>query len=597
MRNYFWIQRSLLIFFLTTILPKVYSQEKNNSNFSWYNYSSSSTPSLGGQEWQNDQRDFFNRFPNRAEKNIRNVVWGNSINCAGEYLDFKTNASTITIRYTVSGEKAMQHMPATGVSGVDLYNLNINGSWEWARAKATFGDTIEYRFSNLSLSATEEEFRLYLPLYNHVKWMSVGIPADKIFTPLPSLNELPIIIYGTSITQGACASRPGLAWSNILERNLDIPIINLGFSGTGQLDSSVIDLINEKNARLYVLDCLGNLARYSHFSDEEITHRILHAVTTLRSRHPSTPVLLVENSGSMRDISIDTSVSNDFQHVDSVAAHAIKMLKEKNITGIYVLTSSAIGLDKESTVDGIHPNDIGMMKYAQAYETIIRKILHEEKGTASTTVPIRQRRDYATYDFISRHRDELKFIKEHQPEIALIGNSITHFWGGEPESTVKNGPLSWEKYMSQYKIVNMGFGWDRIENVLWRVYHGELDGFTPEKIFLCIGSNNLAVNSNEEIIEGLSVLLKAIRSKQPKARLYLSGLYPRRNYESRIDSLNKTISNLAQAMHLDFINPGILLVKPDKHLNEKMFREDGVHPNDNGYAEIGKYLQAYLKQQ
>ena len=88
----------------------------------------------------------------------------------------------------------------------------------------------------------------------------------------------------------------------------------------------------------------------------------------------------------------------------------------------------------------------------------------------------------------------------------------------------------------------MGFGWDRIENVLWRIYHGELDSISPKQIVLMIGTNNLQSNTNDEIARGLQFLMTAIRAKQPKPAILLMGILPRRNMEERIALLNKTLA-------------------------------------------------------
>ena len=100
---------------------------------------------------------------------------------------------------------------------------------------------------------------MYLPLYNGIKWMEVAVPAESEFIPLQVRNDKPVVVYGTSIAQGGCATRPGLAWTNILSRKLDRPVINLGFSGNGRLEKEVLDLVAATAAKIYVLDCLPNL--------------------------------------------------------------------------------------------------------------------------------------------------------------------------------------------------------------------------------------------------------------------------------------------------------------------------------------------------
>jgi hypothetical protein len=89
--------------------------------------------------------------------------------------------------------------------------------------------------------------------------MKIGVPEDKNFSPLPLNKKKPIVVYGTSIAQGACASRPGMAWTAILGRRMNIPLINLGFSGNGKLEKEMLDLIAEIDAEVYILDCLQNM--------------------------------------------------------------------------------------------------------------------------------------------------------------------------------------------------------------------------------------------------------------------------------------------------------------------------------------------------
>lgn len=192
--------------------------------YKWFDPASSPFSVIEGRGWQqNELAAPYDRLPQKMEQLVRPPVWGLSHNTAGEYINFKTNATTIVIRYKVAGNQAMPHMPATGVSGVDLYAKDQNGKWQWARGGYRFGDTIEYRFNNLPLFAVKAMCRLYLPLYNTVTWMNIGVPSDAEFAVLPASKEKPVVLYGTSIMQGACASRPGLAWPNILGRKLNKP--------------------------------------------------------------------------------------------------------------------------------------------------------------------------------------------------------------------------------------------------------------------------------------------------------------------------------------------------------------------------------------
>jgi hypothetical protein len=314
-------------------------------------------------------------LPAKAEKMVRPEVWNLSQNTAGEYLRFTTNATEIQVRYVVTGSKSMNHMPATGVSGVDLYTLDNTNTWHWAKGNYSFGDTIVYRFANIVSSIPIKEFRLYLPLYNTVKWMQIGVPQQKTFSPLTIQAGSPLVLYGTSIMQGACASRPGLAWANILGRKLNLPVINLGFSGNGRLEEPLIELMNEIEASVFVLDCQPNLHDRKVYSEQDIQQRILSSVKKLREKHPETPILLVEHCCGSPAVNMDTSMISRYTWTSAVLNDTFLKMRKDKIKNIYLLSAAAIGFDAESTVDGTHPTDIGMLKYAMAYEKIIRKIL------------------------------------------------------------------------------------------------------------------------------------------------------------------------------------------------------------------------------
>jgi hypothetical protein len=158
-------------------------------------------------------------------------------------------------------------------------------TWCLAPGSFSFKDTITYRFSNIQVSTSfpgrSYEYRLFLPLYNSISWLQIGVPAGNTFNFMPLSKEKPVLVYGTSIAQGACASRPGLAWTALLQRALDRPLINLGFSGSGRLEKSVIDLMAEVDAKIYVLDCMPNLIS---FPNQEIETRLLASIQGLTAK-------------------------------------------------------------------------------------------------------------------------------------------------------------------------------------------------------------------------------------------------------------------------------------------------------------------------
>ncbi|OQP60566.1 acetylhydrolase [Niastella vici] len=567
-------------------------------SYNWHNPVDNPFPVIEGQAWPAAALQApYDRFPARAEKELNPNVWNISHSSAGLYLKFKTNASDIIVRYVVKGSREMTHMPATGVSGVDLYAIDPNGQLKWAPARHSFGDTVEYRFSNLVVSrefpGKDYEYRLYFPLYNSVAWLSIGVPGNSSFHFMPVSPEKPIVVYGTSIAQGACASRPGMAWTALLQQQLDRPLINLGFSGSGKLEPAVIALMNEIDARVYVLDCVPNLTQRAGITEKELENRIWAAVKALKEKRPQVPVLLVDHSGGAENNIMDTAAQHDYENANKVLQRSFDKMKAAGITGIYLLTNKEIGLGVYSTVDGLHPNDVGMMEYAKAYEKSIRTILQEPTGLLTTTIPVTQYRD-GYYDWRSRHNEIITGNKSTAPRIVFLGNSIIHYWGGRPAAPLSRGADSWNEFLEPAGVKNFAFGWDRIENVLWRVYHDELDGFDAAQVWVMIGTNNLTINTDGEITAGLNRLIDAIKVRQPAASIVLSGILPRRELEKRIVALNTRIATLAGQLKVQYVNPGIVLLNGHKKIDESLF-EDGLHPNAAGYKKLAVAIKPYLK--
>jgi lysophospholipase L1-like esterase len=568
------------------------------TDYVWWNPAQSTIPVIEGQGWSGkDVQNPYDRLPAKAEKSVRPVVWNLAHNAAGLMIRFRASTDQVVVRYTVSGKQALPHMPATGVSGVDLYGVNSDGDALWCAGKYTFGDTIQYRFANLepndAYHKKGREYRLYLPLYNSVQWLEIGVPTGVTLTPLPVRNDKPIVIYGTSIAQGACASRPGMAWTAILGRKLDRPVINLGFSGNGRLEKEVVELLPDINAKLYVLDCLPNLVATVGVKPDEIKARISESVKTLRKQKPNTPILLVEHAGYSEG-GLNPGRRQLYTDVNELMQQAFAQLKSEGIQKLYLLPKSAINLSADAMVDGTHPTDLGMQEYAAAYERSIRMILNEPVGEISTMKPRTQYRDANVYDWETRHNDILARLKNKPPRILFFGNSITHFWGGEPQGAPARGADSWNAVMGPLSVQNMGYGWDRIENVLWRVYHGELDGYAPAQIMLMIGTNNLQLNTDAEISDGLAFLIRAIQARQPNADILLIGILPRQQLEGRVAALNHRIAQVAGELNATFIQPGTMFLQPDSKINESLFG-DGLHPNAEGYRQLATKLVPYLK--
>ncbi|WP_075316745.1 SGNH/GDSL hydrolase family protein [Bacteroides togonis] len=537
-----------------------------------------------GRAWNQELQGTYVRLPQKAKEKVTKAVWELSRQSAGLSIAFYSDSPEIKVRYVVNGNRSMAHMPATGVSGVDLYATDRNGRSRWCAAKYSLGDTLVYTYGGITYEdGTDKgyEYTLFLPLYNSVSFLEIGIKEDASIDFIPVSAEKPLVVYGTSIAQGACASRPGMAWANIIGRDLQHPVINLGFSGSGKLEKELFELLAETDARLYIIDCMPNMIAPADTA--VIAERILAGVKILRARNAA-PILLVEHSGYTNEYTSARAASS-YKAANRRLREAYNTLMQQQVHDIHYLTKEEIGLSMDAMVEGVHPSDLGMQQCADSYARKIREILKEEKGEATTCVPRKQKRD--PYDWLARHEEVLKLNRTVSPETVLIGNSIIHYWAGEPLADKQRGRQAWDRLFAGTEVRNMGFGWDKIENVLWRIYHGELDGYKATDIFMLIGTNNLQFNTDSEIVEGILFVAKAVRERQPSAKLHVIGILPRKGQEQRIKDLNVELQKELKKTDAAFVDLTPHLVKADGKIDESMF-SDGLHPNEKGYEKIAE---------
>ena len=194
----------------------------------------------------------------------------------------------------------------------------------------------------------------------------------------------------------------------------------------------------------------------------------------------------------------------------------------------------------------------------------------------STLVPVTQDRSWPSYDWTKRHEDACAAAREMQPQILFIGDSINHFFTPEVFKEAYEGR----------KAINLGSGWDRTENVLWRLEHGELDGISPKVAVVMIGTNNLQVNTNAEIVEGIRAICAEIHTRQPKTKILLLGVFPRGEkpgpLRDRIAEINRGISALDGHEEVTYLDFGGKFLEPDGTISKETMR-DFLHPTEKGY--------------
>ncbi|MDC0622696.1 SGNH/GDSL hydrolase family protein [Flavobacteriaceae bacterium] len=311
----------------------------------------------------------YDRLPISYKEKVREPVWDLSKASAGITVRFHSNSTSINLKWTVLNDLDMSHMAATGIKGIDLYT-KYNNKWRYVTTAGALVGLKTYQNKSIPADSINEyeliknmtpefrEYKLFLPLYDGVTKLEVGIDSAASIEKATPSSEKPIVFYGTSITQGGCASRPGMAHTNIISRKLDVDCINYGFSGNGRMETPIVELISEIDARFYVIECLQNM------DSEQVKERVKPLVDIIRTNHPHTPIVLVENmmytmaflnqTLETRLIEENTALKNEYD----------KIIKSGTPNIFYIKDNKEFLVDNEGTVDGVHLTDLGFKRYA-----------------------------------------------------------------------------------------------------------------------------------------------------------------------------------------------------------------------------------------
>ena len=324
---------------------------------------------IEGKGWS-DTKHFYDRLPARAEGVVRPSVWGLSEDSPGMCIRFVTDATAISARWTLRKKKlAMTNMPASGASGLDLY-VRFKGEWRWLGAARPDSVTNEKRLTT-GMSHEIRECLLYLPLYNGIEQLEIGVPegAKCERPPARTINTKPVVFYGTSIVQGGAASRPGMCYPAILSRRLDCTMINLGFSGNAVCEPEIAALLAELDPAVYMIDPLPNM------NAEMVKARMPVFIAKIREAHPQTPIILVENT-EMGDAPVNPSRLGGYAAANAIL-HGIydQRVKDGDRKLFYIHGDKLLGTDGQGTVDRVHPSDLGFMRMADVMEPVLKRAL------------------------------------------------------------------------------------------------------------------------------------------------------------------------------------------------------------------------------
>lgn len=314
----------------------------------------------------------YERLPSKLENVSRKDVWRLGQNSAGLYIRFRSNTTSMRIKWQSTFDNEQNHMTDLGTRGLDLYAL-VNGEWRAvAPVRPTRKGVNEWTIIR-NMLPEYREYMLYLSLYDGVKSLEIGVDEGAYLgqpeVASPS-TEKPIVMYGSSILQGGCASRPGMAYTNIIGRRFDREVFNLGFSGNARLDMEIAHLMaSVKDPGAFVLDFVPNS------SDKLINEVAEKFFRVLRDAHPDVPVIFVEDPIFPRS-AFDTKLHEEVVGRNIAMTQLFKRLKKAGERKIYYVSAKKmLGDDGDATVDGSHFTDVGALRYVENIMPALKKAL------------------------------------------------------------------------------------------------------------------------------------------------------------------------------------------------------------------------------
>ena len=312
----------------------------------------------------NDTDRYYDRLPANVTTNVNGGVRSMKHHTSGMLFRFRTDSRKLSFKWVpYNSDLSMDHMPSTGVSGIDVYRFDEKAdTWRYVKTGRIWDGK---NGGSLSIPWTPGDACIVnLPLYNGVRSFELGIDPDakvEALGPRKSGVDKPVVFYGTSITHGGCASRPGLGFVNLVGRHLDVPVVGLGFSGSGKMEFEMSEHLARIDASCYVLDCLWNM------KDQMVADRYEPFIRNLRAKRPDVPIVMAE--------ACDVFCRGPGGKDRIMKALYEKLLAEGWTNLVYLPKDGMYSGDTEGTVDGCHPNDLGMMSMSEAFGGAVREAL------------------------------------------------------------------------------------------------------------------------------------------------------------------------------------------------------------------------------
>ena len=318
-----------------------------------------------------DELDVFKRMPESVAESVSPGVKNLNFNTAGGRVRFSTDSEFIAIKCVLPMVRNFSHMPRTGSSGFDLYEVE-DGTCTYVKTFVPPKDMTDGYESLVNLKGKKmRSFEINFPLYNRVDELYVGVKEGSVIESGAKYKyDKPVLYYGSSITQGGCASKPSNSYQGIISHDLDCDHINLGFSGSAKGEKEIVDYLASLDVSVFVCDYDYNAPNAEHL---QATHLPLYKA--YREKNPDTPLILISgvnvSFGGMdkikrRQIVLDTyhyALEHGDERVSFIDGHAMFAGRYGNVY----------------TVDGAHPNDAGFLRMADIIGRDVELMLRKSK--------------------------------------------------------------------------------------------------------------------------------------------------------------------------------------------------------------------------
>ncbi len=334
--------------------------KKNNDTFEWLK-GLDKPFTIHGLYWVKENKNFHRL---RDSLNTRQYLKDLSAHPSGAYISFATDSTSIQLRVKNSSAAYMAHMSACGQGGLDLYFLNKDS---YTFLTTTKINKAEYEITLIkNMDKKMRSFRLYLPLYIALLDLEIGFDCGSTVLECEPIRENKIVCYGTSISQGGCATRPGMNYSSILERLLKkYEVYNFGFSGNAHLDYEVAtDLATITNTKYIIIESESNN------TCERTKEKLYNFIKILTEGNPNAKVFVLSHFPHPNE-----NINEDFnKNLKKHKAIHKAICKQFDDNVIYVDGDKILKqFHYEETVDNVHLTDLGFYFVAKYCEKLIKK--------------------------------------------------------------------------------------------------------------------------------------------------------------------------------------------------------------------------------